>query len=97
MDARQTGNAEAGKTKTAAEVGWYVSRYNLIADIPGTNMTAIFNTRTRSCASLESIRARRIAAIPRHSSSRCMGASERNNESNPRTHALGFGSRCPLR
>ena len=35
--------------RTAAEAGWHVSRYNVAAAIPGTAMTAIYNTYRRIC------------------------------------------------
>ena len=35
--------------RTAAEAGWRVSRYNVAAAIPGTAMTAIYNTYRRIC------------------------------------------------
>ena len=40
---------DAQTTRTAAEAGWHVSRYNVAAPIPGTKMTAIYNTYKRTC------------------------------------------------
>lgn len=37
------------KTRTAAEAGWHVSRYNIAARIPDSKMIAIFNTYTQTC------------------------------------------------
>ena len=37
------------KKRTAAEAGWHISRYNIAAGIPGTKMTAIYNTYKRTC------------------------------------------------
>ena len=36
-------------TRTAAEAGWHISRYNLTAHIPDSKMTAIYNTYRRTC------------------------------------------------
>ena len=36
------GSAER-KPRTAGEAGWRLSRYNLTADIPGTDRTAVAN------------------------------------------------------
>ena len=37
-------------SRTAGEAGWHVSRYNLMAPIPGTKMTAIANLFKGNCA-----------------------------------------------
>ena len=42
-------SSDTQKTRTAAEAGWHVSRYNIVARIPNTKMTAIYNTLRRSC------------------------------------------------
>lgn len=43
------GLTEERETRTAAEAGWHVSRYNISAKIPGSNMTAIYNTYKHTC------------------------------------------------
>ncbi|MBR3160612.1 MAG: radical SAM protein [Atopobiaceae bacterium] len=43
------------KVRTAAEAGWHVSRYNVMARIPDSNKIAIYNTFTRTCAEYTSI------------------------------------------
>ena len=44
-------NADNTKPKrTAAEAGWHVSRYNVAARLPGSKLTAIYNTYKRTCA-----------------------------------------------
>jgi uncharacterized protein len=37
------------KTRTAGEAGWRLSRYNLTADIPGTDRTAVANLYKANC------------------------------------------------
>ena len=37
------------KTRTAVEAGWHVSRYNIAAKVPDSNITAIFNTYKHTC------------------------------------------------
>lgn len=37
------------KTRTAGEAGWRLSRYNLMADIPGTDRTAVANLYKANC------------------------------------------------
>ena len=37
-------------SRTAAEAGWHVSRYNLSAPVPGTKMVAIANLYKGTCA-----------------------------------------------
>ncbi len=44
------GSSDTQTTRTAAEAGWHVSRYNLTAQIPDSKMVAIFNTLKRTCA-----------------------------------------------
>ena len=39
-----------GGTRTAAEAGWHVSRYNLMAQVPGTKNVAIANLFKGNCA-----------------------------------------------
>lgn len=43
-------NVEETNARTAGEAGWHVSRYNLMAQIPGTKMTAIANLFKGNCA-----------------------------------------------
>ena len=44
-------NADNTKPKrTAAEADWHVSRYNVAARLPGSKLTAIYNTYKRTCA-----------------------------------------------
>ena len=43
-------SSDAPRSRTAAEAGWHVSRYNIAARIPDTKMTAIYNTYRHSCA-----------------------------------------------
>ena len=43
------------KERTAAEAGWRVSRYNVAASIPNSQMTAIYNTYRRTCAAYSSL------------------------------------------
>ncbi len=38
------------KTRTAAEAGWHVSRYNIAAPIPDSDLIAIYNTYKHTCA-----------------------------------------------
>ena len=48
-------SGDVQKTRTAAEAGWHISRYNISARIPGSKMTAIYNTYKRSYAEYTSI------------------------------------------
>ena len=41
--------------RTAAEAGWHVSRYNVMAGLPGSDKLVIFNTLTRSCGAFAPI------------------------------------------
>ncbi len=43
-------NQQAEQAKTAGEVGWHASRYNLYAQVPGTKMMAITNLYRGICA-----------------------------------------------
>jgi len=37
------GNATEKTARTTGDAGWHVSRYNLMASVPGTKMMAIAN------------------------------------------------------
>ena len=50
MDSR-----DVQKERTAAEAGWRVSRYNVAASIPNSQMVAIYNTYRRTCAAYSSL------------------------------------------
>ncbi|MBR2683841.1 MAG: hypothetical protein IKE22_11320, partial [Atopobiaceae bacterium] len=43
-------NAQKKPSRTAGEVGWHVSRYNLSAPVPGTRYVAIANLFKGTCA-----------------------------------------------
>ena len=47
MTANENASSES---RTAAEAGWHVSRYNLMAPIPGTRKVAIANLYKGNCA-----------------------------------------------
>ncbi len=48
-DAKYT-NEQPENTMTAGEAGWHVSRYNLMAPVPGSKMVAIANLFKGNCA-----------------------------------------------
>ena len=50
MEGKETTVEACGKTRTAGEAGWHASRYNLIAPVPDTKMTAIANLFKGNCA-----------------------------------------------
>lgn len=49
MDNHENG-AEPSKSRTTAEAGWHVSRYNVSARVPGTKNVAIANLFVATCA-----------------------------------------------
>ena len=46
---RNVNSSDTQKMPTATETGWHASRYNIAAPIPGSQMTAIYNTFKRTC------------------------------------------------
>lgn len=51
LDAEKTESKDqAAPSRTAGEAGWHVSRYNISAPIPDTNLTAIANLFKGNCA-----------------------------------------------
>jgi|GEM_PF-6134718 len=58
--------SEKGKTlpaKTAAEVGWHVSRYNVSAKVQGVDGLVIYNTLRRTCAAFSSLELFAMSAL----------------------------------
>jgi uncharacterized protein len=54
---KTNGGAQAELERTAGEAGWHVSRYNLYAKVPGTEMIAVANLFKGTCAELTPVEA----------------------------------------